>query len=186
MVTYPASSVLAWSGAIRNTDPKGWRKNLTPANRSEGDPPAKEDHLSPQTLRRCPSSPREAHLLGVPYLLLISAPSGNISLTLRKEEWHSPFLSTLLSIPRPPGEKKSVHVALTRKSEGKPASLHLTLEEGSRKLCVGMGGASFGTGCPVLPDPLRDQGSSTENRAPATGPMPLSRAETGNNPYSHC
>ena len=106
MVTYPASSVLAWSGAIRNTDPKGWRKNLTPANRSEGDFPAKEDHLSPQTLRQCQSSPKEAHLPGVPYLLLISAPSGKISLTLRKEEWHSLFLSTLLSIPRPPGQKK--------------------------------------------------------------------------------
>ena len=101
-----ASSVLAWSGAIRNTDPKGWRKDLAPANRSGGDPLAKEDHLSPQTLRQCPSSPREAHRPGVRDLLLTSAPSGNISLTLRKEEWHSLFLSTLLSIPRPPGEKK--------------------------------------------------------------------------------
>ena len=46
-----ASSVLAWSGAIRNTDPKGWRKDLAPANRSGGDPLAKEVHLNPQTLR---------------------------------------------------------------------------------------------------------------------------------------
>lgn len=88
--------------------------------------------------------------------------------------------------PQATWRKKSVRVAPTRKSEGKPASLHLTLKEGNRKLCVGMGGASSGTGCPVLPDPLRDQGSSTENRAPAAGPMPLSRAETGNNPYSYC
>ena len=32
-------------------DYKGWRKDLAPANRSGGDPLAKEVHLNPQTLR---------------------------------------------------------------------------------------------------------------------------------------
>lgn len=41
--------------------------------------------------------------------------------------------------PQATWRKKSVPVALTRKSEGKPVSLHLTLKEGSRKPCMGMG-----------------------------------------------